>query len=307
MNAAACGVVPGAPPLAGLACLVLAHDNAEQLVLLLAWLGRHGARCHLHLDARAAATRAALEAAPPPGCQLLPPEQSLRVAWGGFAMVAATLALMRAAAAEEGVRAMVLLSGTHLPIRPAAAIARHLLDGREHIDLGFAAAEPMEHKSLRRFWYHALPGREESQPLLRWANRNSWRLGRRDLARGLRGLTPMTGAQWWCLSAGCARHILRFVDENPWYPRFFRRSSIPDEGFFHTLLGASPFLENRAPAPLFQRMEGYSPRLLASSDLEAAMASGMPFARKFDARADAAAVRAALVLAEAETPDETKG
>lgn len=289
---------PGALPLAGLACLVLAHDNAEQLGLLLGWLGRHGARCHLHLDARAAATRAALEAAPPPGCRLLPRQHCLRIAWGGFAMVEATLRLMRAAAAEEGTRAMILLSGTHLPIRPPAAIARHLLDGREHIDLGFAAAAPMEHKSLRRFWYRALPGREERRTLLRWANRSSWRLGRRDLARDLRGLTPMTGAQWWCLSAGCARHMLRFVDENPWYPRFFRLSSIPDEGFFHTLLGASAFAENRGPAPLFQCMEGYSPRLLTTADLGAAAASGMPFARKFDARADAAAVRAAMALAE---------
>lgn len=294
MNAAE---APAAGPLAGLACLVLAHDNAEQLGLLLGWLGRHGARCHLHLDARAAATRAVLQAAPPPGCRILPRERSLRIAWGGYAMVEATLALMRAASTEEGIRAMVLLSGTHLPIRPAAAIARHLLDGREHIDLGFAAAAPMEHKSLRRFWYHALPGREERHPLLRWTNRNSWRLGRRDLARGLRGLTPMTGAQWWCLSAGCARHVLRFVAENPWYPRFFRLSSIPDEGFFHTLVGASPYAENRAPAPLFQRMEGYSPRLLAVPDLGPAVASGLPFARKFDMRADADAVRAALAEA----------
>ncbi len=189
---------------------------------------------------------------------------------------------------------MALLSGTHLPVQAAPTVASRLLDGREHIDPRFAAAEPVDQKSLRRFWYRALPGREERRPLLRWLNGKNWVLGKRDLARGLRGMTPMVGGQWWCLSADCARHALGFVDANPWYPRFFRYSSIPDETFFHTLVGASPFAGRAAPAPLYQRMDGYSPRVLRAEDLPSAVASGMPFARKFDARVDAAAVRAAL-------------
>lgn len=283
--------------LRGLACLVLAHDNAQQLALLLDWLGHHGARCFVHLDARAAAaTRAELAAsAPLPRATVLPLEQSRRVEWGGFAMVEATLALMRAALRDAPeTRAVALLSGTHLPVQGAPAMASCLLDGREHIDLRFAATEPLDQKSLRRFWYRALPGREERQPLLRWVNRNSWVLGKRNLARGLRGMTPMVGSQWWCLTADCAQHVLGFVEAAPWYPRFFRFTSIPDETFFHTLVGASPFAERLAPAPLYQEVVGYSPRVLRAEDLPAAFASGLPFARKFDTRVDAAAVQAAL-------------
>ncbi len=285
--------------LRGLACLVLAHDNAQQLALLLDWLGRRGASCFVHLDARAAdATRAELAALAPPSATVLPLEQSRRVEWGGFAMVEATLALMRAALRDAPeTRAVALLSGTHLPVQDAPAMASCLLDGREHIDLRFAATEPLDQKSLRRFWYRALPGREERRPLLRWVNRNSWVLGKRDLARGLRGMTPMVGSQWWCLTADCARHVLGFVESDPWYPRFFRFASIPDETFFHTLVGASPFAGRLAPAPLYQEMVGYSPRVLRAEDLPAALASGMPFARKFDTRVDAAAVRAALRIA----------
>jgi len=221
-------------------------------------------------------------------------------------MVEATLALMRAALRDAPeTRAVALLSGTHLPVQSAPAIASRLLDGREHIDLRFAAAEPMDQMSLRRFWYRALPGREERRPLLRWLNRRSWVLGKRDVARGLRGMTPMGGSQWWCLSADCARHVLGFVDAAPWYPRFFRLASIPDETFFHTLVGASPFAGRSAPAPLYQQMVGYSPRVLRVEDLPAAFASGMPFARKFDTRVDAAAVQTALRFAAEGAPSAT--
>ncbi|MDI3306229.1 MAG: beta-1,6-N-acetylglucosaminyltransferase [Acetobacteraceae bacterium] len=285
--------------LQGLAALILAHDNVPQLALLLRWLGRHGARSFVHLDARAHAAQEELARFAPPRCTVLPPARSFKVAWGGFGMVEATLALMREALNDPATRHLALLSGTHLPLRPAPEVASFLFDGREHIDLGFAAAEPMDQKSLRRFWYHALPGREEESALLRWLNRNSWRLGKRDLARGLRGMTPMVGTQWWCLTAECARHVLDFVDANPWYPRFFRFSSIPDETFFHTIIGASPFTRALGSAPLYQRMAGYSPMVLRAVDLPAARASGMPFARKFDSRVDAAAVELALFSAEA--------
>jgi hypothetical protein len=283
----------------GLAALVLAHDNVPQLAALLRWLGRHGARSFVHLDARSRVARAGLARLTLPRCSVLPPARSYRIAWGGFAMVEATLALMREALRDPAIRHLALLSGAHLPLRPAAEVAAFLFDGREHIELTFAAAEPMDQKSLRRFWYRALPGREEESALLRWLNRNTWRLGKRDLAHGLRGMTPMVGSQWWCLTAAAARHVLDFLDANPWYARFFRHSSIPDETFFHTILGASRFTRALGTAPLYQRMAGYSPKVLRSADLPAAAASGMPFARKFDCRIDPEAVGLALLQAEA--------
>jgi hypothetical protein len=215
-------------------------------------------------------------------------------------MVAATLSSLREAVDDPALRHVALLSGSHLPVQPAAGVARFLFDGREHIDLGFAAAEPVDGKSLHRFWYRGLPGREEGSAALRWANRNAWRLGKRDLARDLRGMTPMCGAQWWSFSADCARHVLRFVDENPWYPDFFRHARIPDETFFHTVLGASPFARRLGPMPLYQRMAGFSPAVLRAADVPEAVASGLPFGRKFDTRVDADAASLALAAAGAD-------
>lgn len=285
-------------PLRGLSCLILAHDNAAQLLTLVGWLARHGARVLVHIDRHAAEVRDEFAGTMPPGCRLLPAERSHRVRWGGYGMVAATLSLLREAADDPTLRHVALLSGAHLPVQPAERVAEFLFDGREHMDLVFAATEPPDGKSLRRFWYRHLPGREERSPLLRWANRNAWRLGKRDLARELRGMTPMAGAQWWSLGADCARHMLRFVDENPWYAGFFRHSAIPDETFFHTIVGASPFARRIGPMPLHQKMAGFSPALLRAADVPAAIASGLPFARKFDARVDAEAVRSALAAAD---------
>jgi hypothetical protein len=118
-------------------------------------------------------------------------------------------------------------------------------------------------------------------------------------------MTPMVGSQWWCLTADCARHLISFIDAAPWYPRFFRFTSIPDECFFHTLVGASAFAGHLAPAPLYQEMAGYSPRVLRTEDLPAVFASGMPFARKFDTRVDAEAVRTALRVAAEGAPHGT--
>jgi len=290
-------------PLRGLACLVLAHDNAAQLALLLAHLSRDGARCLVHLDARARATRRDLAAqGVPPGARLLAAEDCVAADWGGFGIVEATLALMREALRDPDTRRLCLLSGAHLPVRPAAEIAAFLADDRERIDLRFACAEPPDAESLRRFWYRTLPGRESDSALLRLVNRHAWLLGKRDLARALRGMTPMVGGQWWCLTADCARHVLEFVDANPWYVRFFRGAHIPDESFFHTIIGASPHAERLGAPPTWQVMEGYSPAVIRADMLPAALASGLPFARKFDMRLDPVAVNLALAAGDAAAP-----
>lgn len=287
-------VAPAPRPLAGFSCLVLAHDNPAQLLLLLRWLSAAGARCHLHLDPRADAVRQAVEAAAPPGLELLPLAESHRIEWGGFTMIRATLALLRAALAEPGVEQLCLLSGTHLPLWPAAELAARLGDGLNHLDLRFACQQPPDKESLHRFWFRGVPGRQQSRPVVRWLNANAWRLGPRDLARGLRGLTPLVGSQWWHLTAPAARDMLAFLDVNPWFEGFFRTARIPDESFFHTLLGATPHVARLGSPLSWQVMQGYSPRVLEAADLPAARASGAGFARKFDQAMQPEAVRRAL-------------
>jgi len=288
---------PQGGPLTGLACLILAHDNAPPLRLLLKILGEAGARSFLHFDARARRPRAMLEASLPDRTTLLPAERSRRIAWGGFAMVEATIALMREALADPDTRHLCLLSGAHLPVQPPPRIAAFLFDGYEHMEVRLAAAEPPERESLRRFWYRGLPGREADRLLLRTLNRNAWRLGKRDLARGLRGMTPMVGSQWWHMTAACARDLLGFLDTNPWYQTFFRQVRIPDESFFQTLLYASPHAARLGEPPSWQRIGGFGATIIGAAELREAQTSGRPFARKFDLTREPAALRDAIETA----------
>lgn len=286
--------MPPPPPLRGLACLVLAHEKAPQVAMLLDRVSASGARCFLHLDARAGRVRQELAPRLPPGTWLAPQAASARARWGGYGMIEASLLLLRQALRDPETRHVCLLSGNHLPVQPAARIAGFLFDGRQHMDLRLAAAEPYDQESLRRFWYPRLAGREETSWLVRTLNRHAWRLGRRDLARGLRGMTPMVGKQWWHMTADCARELLGFLDANSWYEAFFRRVHIPDEAFFQTLLGASRFAEEVGEPSSWQRMDGYSAAMLGMADVAAARASGRPFARKFDAARAPEAARLAL-------------
>jgi hypothetical protein len=54
-------------------------------------------------------------------------------------------------------------------------------------------------------------------------------------------MRPYFGSQWWALSPDCARFVLQFVADTPAFRRFFQSSFAPDETFFHTIIGNSPF------------------------------------------------------------------
>lgn len=269
--------------LGGLACLVLAHEKASQVAMLLNAVAADGARCFVHLDARADLVRKELTPIVPPNTWLAPQTVCHQANWGGFGMIKASLLLLRQALQDPVTQHVCLLSGNHLPVQSSLHIKQFLFDGRQHMDLRLAAAEPPNQESLRRFWYKRLEGREETSWLLRTANRHAWRLGRRDLVRGLRGITPMVGQQWWHMTAECGRELMRFLDQNSWFESFFRHVHIPDEAFFQTLLGASQFSTDVGEAPSWHRIDGYSAALLNTTDVKAAQASGRPFARKFDA------------------------
>ncbi len=59
-------------------------------------------------------------------------------------------------------------------------------------------------------------------------------------------MTPYAGSQWWALSREAILHILDFVATKRRFVDFYKRSLIPDEMFFQTILGNSPFKERVA-------------------------------------------------------------
>jgi hypothetical protein len=95
---------------------------------------------------------------------------------------------------------------------------------------------------------------------------------------------PCGGSQWWCLPGDTVEYINRFVGSNPKFVNYFRRVEIPDEMFFHTLLGNSRFVVEPGPnSPHFARWTGgANPDVLTEVDLPVLRNSDKLFARKFD-------------------------
>jgi hypothetical protein len=100
---------------------------------------------------------------------------------------------------------------------------------------------------LERLHFEGSRGRYRPQRvLLTQANRLLEKYYRRNYRRALGGLTPFASSQWWVLSRKAVDYILDFAASNPRLVRFYKHSLIPDEMFFHTILGNSPFRSRAA-------------------------------------------------------------
>jgi hypothetical protein len=272
-----------------IAYIVLSHKNIPQIHALLQAIQGEHVFIYLHLD-RLAGQELFDEA----GTTLrdihnLTFLQRFASNWGGFGLVEATLAGIRAVLAEEGITYAMLLSGQDYPIKPAAAFERLLAEHNGKSLMEYYRF-PLPHWKDRggcdriERWYFSFPVRENwlSRKVRRGMNRlmNTLRPARRFPA----GFVPFGGSQWWCLHRDSLLYIVDFVASRPDFVRFFRMVRIPDEIFFHTILLNSPLADmvlNRALMYVDWDGPPY-PRILKETDLAPLRISPHYFARKFD-------------------------
>lgn len=200
--------------------------------------------------------------------------------WGAFGHVRASLAgiddLVRSGDAFDYA---VLLTGQDYPLRPTSGIARTLAeaDGRSFMSnwtLPYAPWGPRGGLERIEDWHFVTYRRAHvALPL------------RRSLPAGLE---LHGGGAYWCFSRALVHFVHEFVQSRPDVARFFEHVLIPDELFFQTIVMSSHLrdtVENenlryidwsREPAPV----------VLGVDDLDAMLASGKLFARKFDETVD---------------------
>jgi hypothetical protein len=214
----------------------MAHDCPSHFARLTrALLAQKGAHLFVHVDEKSdiAPFHAAVT-----DSRVRFLEDRIRVRWGHFSMVEATLALMSAAA---GFRFdyLCLLSGVDYPVRSTEYIERFFdaHRGAEFINLVPMPNDRVE-KPLSRLTQYRLPagtfGRFTSR-----AQRVLDRVVQRDYVRALGAMDPHAGSQWWALTAETCAHVLEFVSAHPEYVRLFRHVAVPDESFFQTIIGNS--------------------------------------------------------------------
>ena len=260
--------------------LILAHHNYEHITRLIGSLNAPGTNFFVHIDKRNGVNYSNLAA------NVFVIQERVKVNWGCYSMVEATLRLIRMAVSVRPADYYVLLSGADYPIRSNEYIERVLSTGHEFIDLKQA---PFPRKPMSRFTFYFIEYNKKKKNL-QWVFFRSFEAIMRKL--GIRRKVPFpvfAGSQWWALTGSCINYILDTLSDSQYIP-FFKYSLIPDEAFFHTIIGNSPFLDQVANSLTFTHWtEKYSPLMINEEHLEIFKrlkeepdAEPQVFARKFD-------------------------
>jgi hypothetical protein len=170
----------------------------------------------------------------------------IRIYWGEFSIVHATINLISEALSRGPMfDYLCLLSGTDYPLQSAKYIRNFFSQhrGKEFINL-----LPMSHKTIgkpieRLTTYRFQSGLLTALVRRLCGSRVPQRLPHvhRDYRKYLGALQPYAGSQWWALSREACACVLHFTCHNPRVVKFFKNTLYPDESFFHTIIGNSPF------------------------------------------------------------------
>jgi len=118
------------------------------------------------------------------------------------------------------------------------------------------------------------------------------------LAIGFRSFaTPFTpefkcykGSGWFTLNHRGIQYIVQFANAHPRFVQYYRRTLIPDESFFHTIIFNHPGFRIFNDHKRFISWHNHifpNPQVLGVQDFENLIASDQHFARKFDLNVDA--------------------
>jgi hypothetical protein len=288
------------------AYLVVSHRNPDQILRLVRVLREGGGEVAVRHDGRREPLPAsALQEA---GARAL--EDGIDLAWGDTGYLRMQLNALEWAARELDPDWVVFLSGQDYPLRPLA-----------DIEAGLAATEA--DARLSGFWELATrrdPGGEKTPFFRRYAYRHfippAW-LPERDLPRavaplayrcrlpgdlpdrvGVRwpllpfgdGFRAHVSADWLTLNRRAVAAVTAFARAHARVMRHYRRTIVPAESFFATVLANDPSLRVDPDGRRFiswPRPGAPHPDTLTSDDLDRVLASGMDFARKFDTSIDA--------------------
>jgi len=282
-----------------LAYLVLAHGQPEQAARLVRRLTTPQDLVVVHVDRKAelAPFRAAFAAA---GVSPLLVHPRKWVAWGGWGIVRATLAGMRAAVRSgHDFTHLILLSGGDYPIRSTAEI-QAFFEGQPHRSfiswsLGGGPVMTDEERRGNAAWYWS----GDMTRLGTWCisvRGRRWHLPNERIPVSPPlpippGLVPAQGSAWWNLSREAVEYSLRYLRRRPDVRTFFRVVFAPDENVFQMLLLQSPLRDRLVNEDLrFMHWAGNSPPTLGLEDVEEMVASKKLFARKFEATISAQAL-----------------
>jgi hypothetical protein len=244
-----------------IAYLFLVHNNPELVRRSIGILSNPDCAFFIHVDAKARM----LEFSSLRGKNIFFTEKRVPVFWGEFSQVEGMLVLIRQAlASAQRFDYLVLLSGSHYPIRSGAYI-HNFLEARRGTEFMTLVRVPNDEagKPLSRLTTLRFPS---NRPLLRFSFRllAKLNLATRGYRRHFGDLKPYAGSTWWTLSREACQYILDFHESNHRLAEYYLNAFAPDEAYFHTILGNSMFLSRMRRNLVYEDWLGQngSPRML---------------------------------------------
>lgn len=224
-----------------IAYLIATHDAPNQTRRLVETLASDTAGFFIHVDAKSRfESFSSIQ-----GSAIHFISKRVRVFWGDFSQVQATLNLMEAALAwPRHCERLVLLSGSDFPLQSNDYIERFFAANADKefinsVPIPSAAAK----KPLSRITDYRV--RRGAPALIRLLQKVLLKYGlmpaKRDHRPFFGSLAPFGGSSWWALSRAACEHILAFVAANPAFVHYFYNTFCPDESFFQTILNNSDF------------------------------------------------------------------
>ncbi|MBE2318648.1 hypothetical protein DVA67_021900 [Solirubrobacter sp. CPCC 204708] len=271
--------------------VVLSHQYPDQVLRLVRTLRRGSPACTIvlhHDDRRTRVDEAALRAL---GVERVLP--ATPVGWGGPTQLQALRRSLRQALRGR-FEWLTVISGQDYPLRPLADIERRWREsGFDAFVEGAPVAPPAWTRGEtdefgRRYFYRYRQVRPPGRAVRRAVAAARPLLTLRDMpwgtAIGLRrrgpGVTVRRGTDWLTLS----RRAAELVAEPPAaLLRYYERAIVPTESLPHTALYASGLRLSGDPLRFSTWSPGAAhPAVLGREDLDAMLASGADFARKFE-------------------------
>lgn len=224
-----------------IAYLILAHNNPKHLQRLIRALSSSRSAFFIHIDRKSSLG----DFSNLNGENVYVSQERRPAYWGDFSQVEAVLILLRLALAEQRrFDYFVLLSGTDYPLQPAPYIERFFESnrGKEFINIVQMPCEAAGKPISRLTTYKPSPPGSRMARVMRKLLAAAGVISvHRDYKSHLRNLVPHGGSTWWALSREACEYIQSFVDNEPQVMKFFKHTVCPDESFFQTIIGNSPF------------------------------------------------------------------
>ncbi len=228
-----------------IAYLILAHVHPKHFHRLVSSLASPLSACFVHIDKKTDIKDYLVVSNP--SVYFL--EDRVKVYRGHYGHVEAELSLIKHALEHPNFyERMVLISGTDYPLRPQEYIQRFF---EENPTTEFMNITKMPNNSVgkplsRLYGYNPTPTRPRFylEIIIRAILKRLHIIPRiRDYKKALGELVPYAGDEWWALTRGACEYNNDFTERNPRLLKFYEHTSSPQEMFFQTILGNSPFME----------------------------------------------------------------